>query len=163
MHVHANNQCMLYFNTFLCHLCCLFSVVFFSFHTHITLTLHCSNLRIILGLYTFEIRYKESFFQYFEMIKYGWVIRSNKAWRDLWYRLSSQPNLITSYYSRNDFLELIFIKCSPRDPSKIKLFWRYFHFVFLCKPRLAPQPRIEYELFWTIRYKIDSLWYHREI
>lgn len=71
MHVHANNQCMLYFNTFLCHLCCLFSVVFFSFHTHITLTLHCSNLRIILGLYTFEIRYKESFFQYFEMIKYG--------------------------------------------------------------------------------------------
>lgn len=156
MHVHANNQCMLYFNTFLCHLCCLFSVVFFSFHTHITLTLHCSNLRIILGLHTFELRNKDSFFQYFEMIKYGWVIRSNKAWRDLWYRLSSQPNLITSYYSRNDFLELIFMKCSPRDPSKIKLFWRYFHFVFLCKPRLAPQPRIEYELFWTIRYKIDS-------
>lgn len=71
MHVHANNQCMLYFNTFLCHLCCLFSVVFFSFHTHITLTLHCSNLRIILGLHTFELRNKDSFFQYFEMIKYG--------------------------------------------------------------------------------------------
>lgn len=56
MHVHANNQGMLYLNTFLCHLCCLFSVVFFSFHTHITLTLHCSNLRIILGLHTFELR-----------------------------------------------------------------------------------------------------------
>lgn len=56
-----------------------FLLCFFSFHTHITLTLHCSNLRIILGLHTFELRNKDSFFQYFEMIKYGWVIRSNKA------------------------------------------------------------------------------------